>query len=277
MKVAKYWANETGTARDPKGMVYALVRWGGSNDSLAQARRLARDKLDRTIAKLSAGNMPNRYEYAEGELREELIREITDDNGTLIGAVTRNRYGALVLNTATLLIADVDNRALGFLAGLLALFSSRRARQSRALERIDRFRRDNPQFELRVYETRGGYRVMITNQGFDPTDEATRAIFEQLGSDPLYVKLCRSQACFRARLTPKPWRCGSARVPNLFPRETPEARNAFDTWLRKYEQQARAHGVCNQIGSPGGGLSSAMAELVNLHDRHVLNQGKPLA
>jgi hypothetical protein len=29
-----------------------------------------------------------------------------------------------------------------------------------------------------------------------------------LRADPDYVRLCAVQECYRARLTPKPWRCG---------------------------------------------------------------------
>jgi len=38
-------------------------------------------------------------------------------------------------------------------------------------------------------------------------------VFDTLGADPPYRRLCRTQKCFLARLTPKPWRCGVAKPP----------------------------------------------------------------
>ena len=59
-----------------------------------------------------------------------------------------------------------------------------------------------------IYETAGGLRVILAHRKIDPcSDEAARTL-DFVGSDPLYLRLCRSQKSFRARLTPKPWRCG---------------------------------------------------------------------
>ena len=56
-----------------------------------------------------------------------------------------------------------------------------------------------------------------------------------LGADPAFLHLCRIQGSFRARLTPKPWRCGQANPPGSFPRE-PEAQAAFAEWLAQYQR-----------------------------------------
>ena len=59
-----------------------------------------------------------------------------------------------------------------------------------------------------LYETPNGVRVLALHRTFQPrSDEVTR-LFSELGADPAYSRLCRLQACFRTRVSPKPWRIG---------------------------------------------------------------------
>ena len=67
----------------------------------------------------------------------------------------------------------------------------------------------HPGMGLRLYRTANGYRCLVTHRTYDPASQECRELLEALGSDPLYIRLCRGQHCFRARLTPKPWRCGA--------------------------------------------------------------------
>lgn len=41
-------------------------------------------------------------------------------------------------------------------------------------------------------------------------------LLTDFGSDPLYIRLCRLQESFRARLTPQPWRCRLQSLPVRF-------------------------------------------------------------
>ncbi len=78
-------------------------------------------------------------------------------------------------------------------------------------------------------------------------------ILEQLRSDPLYMALSRKQKCFRARLTPKPWRIGAAKPPSGFPFDTEADEQRFRQWQAEYGSKSAGYGVCNaveQIGSP---------------------------
>ena len=52
----------------------------------------------------------------------------------------------------------------------------------------------------------------------------------QLDADPAFVRLCRAQESFRARLTPKPWRCGCERPAVRFPREHAHDEERFSEW-----------------------------------------------
>lgn len=100
-----------------------------------------------------------------------------------------------------------------------------------------------------------------------------------LGCDPLYVRLCRSQQSFRARLTPKPWRCGVASPPSRFPHETPERAAAFERWLAAYDACCERYAVCEALPSVGDDfVSSDVAPLVSLHDEATrASTGLPLA
>src|SRR5262249_7835846 len=79
---------------------------------------------------------------------------------------------------------------------------------------------------MRVYQTRSGLRYLVTHAPFDPGDADTEAAMQFLGCDPNYMILCRAQKSFRARLTPKPWRCGVRKPPGRFP------------WQSQSEEQA---------------------------------------
>ena len=72
--------------------------------------------------------------------------------------------------------------------------------------RIYRFISKHPQWNLRLYRTPAGLRLIATHQLFDALDEQVFNFFQAIGTDPLYVRMCINQRCFRARLTAKPWR-----------------------------------------------------------------------
>jgi hypothetical protein len=66
--------------------------------------------------------------------------------------------------------------------------------------------------------------VLAVHDLFDPTSAITLAALRELGSDPKYVQLAKAQECFRARLTPKPWRCGVRQSSRVYPREDQRPR-----------------------------------------------------
>ena len=278
MKIPRYWASQSATAKNPQGETYTLKHWGYSDTSLADAQNHAAEKLRRVVEKLTRSGLgQHQYAYASGVRREELIETIVDADQQLLGAITRNRYGALVLNTARLLIADVDQQEPGLLARFKALFGRQSQQPSPTRARIDQFQQAHPEYTLRIYQTHSGYRVMIVNQEFEPQAETTRRVFDALNCDPLYVTLCRAQDSFRARLTPKPWRCDSLPPPNLFPRETAAAQQHFERWLADYQRHSGAYAVCELAGHQAKPLSPAVARLVHIHDQYVLHSGRPLA
>jgi len=51
-----------------------------------------------------------------------------------------------------------------------------------------------------------GARVIVLGRNFDPRDRETKKMMDGFNCDPLYTRLCLKQGCYRARLTPKPYR-----------------------------------------------------------------------
>jgi hypothetical protein len=274
MQVSKFWQKEVGSAVDKNGHPYLLTAWGASASSDADAKQDALAKLERWVAKLARGEDIGEYEYLNSAIREELVEEITDFSGNLIGAITRNRYGALVLNATDVFIADVDTPTPGFGARLLAMLGRRLRDKTYHIEKIKAYVQENPGVNAVIYETHSGLRVFLTERARDPGDAQSMQLLETLGSDHLYKALCRTQKCYRARLTPKPWRCSAARPPNHFPREELPAQIAFDKWLTEYDAAAKAYAVCRHVATVGSGTVSPNArKILEAHDGTTLNSG----
>lgn len=272
MKVFKYWHREQRNSNNSKGFPYALTAWGGSGNSLEEARTRALEKLDTWVMRLGRGEALGEYEYRNGELREELLETIHDEEGREIAAITRNRYGAAVLNTASLLIADVDAdiRKPGFFTRLLALFGHQQRDKAWHLENIRRVAQRHGQLGFIVYETFAGFRVFVTGRDFSPADAESSTLLDELGSDQLYQVLCRTQQCYRARLTAKPWRCGLPLPERNFPRQDSTVEAAFSQWLSNYQAKTTAIAVCRHVEKIGPASPAASNELLALHDRWTL-------
>lgn len=67
----------------------------------SEAQRLAAEAVERIAARIRRGEgFPERYAYGERPLREEIVQELPSAGaGEPDAAITRNSYGALVLNT----------------------------------------------------------------------------------------------------------------------------------------------------------------------------------
>jgi hypothetical protein len=259
MKLARYWARAWQDADGPRGHMRAEAR-GWSNQSLDEARAVARQTAGRIAQRLAAGDIPkNQYLYGDRPLPEPVVREFVDASETGPRAVvTRNVYGALVLNTRDLMFVDID--------------------------REDRSVPDNVRRVLeasgvagRIYRTAAGHRVILTNAGFQAGSADADAWLQQFGADPLYVKLCKAQESFRARLTPKPWRCDLSMPPESYPFETPDAEGRFYEWVRKYNAATQKYATC-QLVAETGSVHPAFADLVTYHDQEAkVGSGAPLA
>ena len=108
--------------------------------------------------------------------------------------------------------------------------------------------------------------MILTNSGFQAGTPDSEAWLQQLGSDPLYTRLCKLQESFRARLTPKPWRCDLGMPPASFPFESPDADERFYDWVRKYNAKSQSHATCHLVQEVGA-VHPAFADLVTYHDQ----------
>jgi hypothetical protein len=217
-------------------------------------------------ARVSQGDeFPSRYAYGDRPMREEIVETI-GARGDGAAIVTRNRYGSLVLNTARLLFLDVDlPPAKG---GLARLFGRGQPPEAQALEKLREGLRANSDATFRLYRTAAGLRALAVDREFTPEDAATERLMAATGTDVAFMRLCRVQKSFRARLTPKPWRCGVSAPPGEFPREDSGTRARFDDWLARYEQASTGHATCRFLEQVGEGRPlAAIAPLVERHDR----------
>ena len=93
--------------------------------------------------------------------------------------------------------------------------------------------------QIRVYETAHGFRLLVENQLLTPSGKVFRVLAKAFDCDPSYLKLCQSQECYRARLTPRPEATYGARV-------------------------------CKYFGTIGSaGISEDLAPLIQLHDERT--------
>lgn len=140
-----------------------------------------------------------------------------------------------------------------------------------ARKRIASFVSANPAWNVRLYRTPAGYRVLATHQPFEAKAEEVQRFFAHVCADPVYIRMCTNQNCFRARLTAKPWRIGiSAHMrprPGIWP-VRPESVAVRNQWIAGYEAKAAAFAACRYIESMGSGVvHETIKAVVDLHDR----------
>src|SRR3970040_992418 len=122
MRIPKYWAKTIRVAKQPAGRTYRLVCWQWSDTNADEAQQRAEARAAELTQKVASGAQLNRYAYGERPIREEITPPITNPRKSEIGVVTRNLYGALVLNTANAMFIDIDfpeKDAPGLLVGSL--------------------------------------------------------------------------------------------------------------------------------------------------------------
>lgn len=309
MNIPRHWAEARSQHRD-KGRQVTVRRFGWSATSPAEAERMAQDRVAEALQKILGGAKLARFEPkvayngADGmPIREEIVAEHGDC------VLTRNSYGALCLNTPDVLFADVDfedrwTGASGLLMNLVLLVGAigtlrltgsitafvlvivvsallntwwrswrlrlRGGADRLAQHRITGFLATHPRWRLRVYRTPAGLRVLALHRTFVPNDPEVADFFQALKSDPAYVRMCEHQQCFRARVSPKPWRIG---VGPIRPRTgvwplAPHALPAREAWVKEYHAKAADFASCRFLTELGDGVADAKARMVQkLHDR----------
>ena len=233
---------------------------------------------------------PDCYPYTDREVREPVLRTLDGANGECAAVVTRTAYGSEVLNTERLMFVDIDlpapKASAGLIAMLLRLFRGSPSETPPAstptdakLASLRQWQTSNSSWAFRVYRTHSGLRYLVTSDWQDPLAGSTHTVLNSLGCDARYQQLCKVQKSFRARLTPKPWRCGCDNPPVRFPFESDRQTAVMQQWLAGYQQSSAGYATCQFLATVGAtSASAAMSSLITEHDtRTKATSGLPLA
>jgi len=255
----KHWVKRSGETTK-SGQPIEAWGWG---ETEKQAAAVAEYRLAAGIKKSDADITDwDAYGYGLGgmPLREKMLDAIAKDNsGKLTAALTLNRYGALILSTRDMMMIDIDLPS-----------------DSADEDKIDFIQQAKVKLEAEkgrsflLFETFGGLRAICTSHVDKADDPTTLELMKRVGADPLYVRLCKEQKCFRSRLTPKPWR--------LDPPVKPPIDEPSDEWIAEYENQSSGYGVCRRIGWVGAEeVLPDFFEQLDIHNQSVGDENKQLA
>ncbi len=265
MRFPKHWTR----AQNERGTVTAR---GWSETSMAEAVENAQRRLQRILNALATDRPLDHYEYViDGVICEEVIEEVID-GGEPIAVISRNSYGATVMNTPKMMFIDIDvpqPRLGGCLLGWLRRRPPDQPTPEEShLQRLRQWQQENPGYSFRVYRTHSGIRAIVINREFSAVDTEVLRVLDELESDRLYRRLCVAQECFRARLSPKPWRVGiSSTPPAKFPFRSPQEEKAFHAWHDDYVRRSKDYCVCEYLETVGAApIAAGLRQLVDRHD-----------
>lgn len=280
--IPRFWTTADDHVPGPHGLDLALRVWGWSTTSVADAAAVAADRLAQIRQKAAAGeDLASAKYYPRLPLREETLAEVTGPDGALLAVVTRNRYGAEVLNTDALLIADVDlpegadpgSGGVVSGGGLLGRLFGRRQEdrpavpgpEEAALQRIQAFADAHPDLGVHAYRTAAGLRVLVTGGDLPPGTAAAEQVLRDLESDPVYIQLCTTHQTYRARLTPKPWRCGHQAKTVTWPYAEGLVGQA-ERWLGRYHELSSGYASTHHLSSVGPAPTEQERLVIETHD-----------
>jgi len=154
-----------------------------------------------------------------------------------------------------------------------------------ARKKIESFANAHHDWSMRLYETPNGWRVLVTHQTFDPRSDEVSEFFKAIGTDPIYARMCFNQSCFRARVSPKPWRTDMATPSRLAGGVWPISNERMldrEEWVRRYDQARAGYSACRYTATLGqGGVIKRSAPVVfvqRIHDEWSdAHSGKAIA
>lgn len=264
MKIPPYWIKEKTLINGRHiclcGSSYESMHQAGL--ALAQKRRLWQEYLENpalfasfTERLRAMDSRPEESEY-HTTVAEPIISCPDSQN-----IITRNRYGALVLNSETLCFVDVDSFRDSFWR---RLFGIARNPENLLLATVHKLCKADETLSARVYRTAHGWRVVLRGQGISVNSPRMLELFATLQADFLYSNLCKKQNCWRARLSPKPFHLGLPRFPFLTDSEQAPAQMA--DWVAAYEEKVASFGVCRLMETFG---SAIIDPILELHDHYT--------
>ncbi len=259
-----------------KGVSGNFSAWHWSFKSFEEAQALANQAAQQVADAFRADNMPSDHGrggyYPDRPFREEILQEFKDATGETSAVITRNSYGCTVLNTARIMFVDIDlpePKAPGLFKRLFGKPDLKPPvnPQNAALSTVENWTRQRPEWGWRVYRTRAGLRLLATQGLVEATSATAKEIFAAFAADPLYQKLCENQNCYRARLTPKPWRCGLWNKPQRWPWLDPQEEKQFRKWEAEYQSCAAKWATCEFLRHIGNRtIHPEVQSILTLHD-----------
>lgn len=242
-----------------EGQRRQLHCYGGSDQSLNDAARDGRQRMARVKDRIR-GALGKKDPAYEADIREEITARLDARN-----IVTRNRYGAEVLNSTDVVFIDVDEPPFTWRDVFFGVETDLAKRKQRMVEAV-RQRAAKPELNglgIRVYETHKGVRLIVTGRPFDPRTKETQKFLRSFRADFMYTLLCARQGCFRARLTPKPYRMRIKTHRVVFPRLSGRAEQEHQAWLAEYQEKRVKYATCRHLFTLGRPYRN---EAIDYHD-----------
>ena len=272
MYFPKFWSRGTGRANDVR-----TEAWGWSDSSSEEAATLGASRAQRVAEAIERGDKAKRYLYGSNPLREPVLEQLD------FGAVTRNGYGCEVLNTESVLFCDIDleqgrRGSGGIFSGLFGkkAASGMSPAEETAMVKVRNWVDDNSKWGIQAYRTKAGLRLIATHDVFDPVGAPAARFFEAVSADKHFRLLCKVQKSFRARLTPKPWRCGCKVPPARWPFLGQQQERAFAEWQRGYEAAGARNAVCGRLETLGDtSTHPAVEAAIRFHDARTKADSGP--
>jgi hypothetical protein len=262
MRIFRYWEKKEESFLNKAGQREVFACYGGSNESPAAAFADASARAQRVLSRI-VGYALSQDDY-EADIREEIVRAIDARN-----VVTRNRYGAEILNSSEVMFIDVDWAPPSWPSwqDFCAWFRGNPPAVTRRKKLSEFVARKAAELDLtrigvRAYDTHSGMRLIITGRPFDPCSSEVADLMKHFAADHLYGILCRKQGCFRARLTPKPYRMRMRTIRVTFPRSA-EQQTLLDSWISDYDVTRTEYATCRFVRE--WGLSSGHP-VISFHD-----------
>ncbi|MBB3169341.1 hypothetical protein [Simiduia aestuariiviva] len=252
MKYFKFWVKDRFIIKiaDHEEEISVLA---GSNVSVEDARREATNRAKKIEERIAAGESRDSYQVAI----KEHVSEVLDD----ANVVTVCRYGAKVLNTSAYTILDLDDYPVSFFDFFRPI--RKLSKKDRIVAKFEQNIKKTSVLgtDFRIYETQKGIRV-IGKKYIDPSSQGYTKLMRGLGVDWLYIDLSKKQNCYRARLTPKPYRMKHQTIKIKSPLDC--TTQDYEVWDKSYSRESQNFSVVKLVKTLGSDFSQEQA--IKKHD-----------
>lgn len=259
MRVFNYWrvAQATVLVGDAEKTISCF---GGSNFSEMDALSDGQRRLE-AVKRRIAGFEQGKGDDYEADILEEPLKWIGRED-----VVTRNRYGAEVLNSTSCVFVDIDEPVFRIWQ-IFRRVRSREQKKRMILEFLGRrfAKADLAGFAIRVYETHSGMRLLLEGRPVEAGSTDAQKLLRSFHADRLYALMCRRQKCYRARLTPKPHRMKIRPIRLRYPYEDGD-RKRIEAWIGEYDSKSGGFATCRLVQVIG---SAPESPAVRYHDERT--------